>query len=79
VDGTRRHSAPFYLNEGTNVRGWVHIDDLIQIYVRLVEAAAAGGGSVSWGLNVSTLLKISFESSWTILNTLIGDKSTEFY
>jgi len=41
--------APFYMNEGTNTRGWVHIDDVIGLYVPLVEAAVAGGGSVTWG------------------------------
>jgi hypothetical protein len=44
--------APFYTNEGTNSRGWTHIDDVMRLYVPLIEAAVAGGGSVSWGREV---------------------------
>lgn len=54
VEGIRQLNAPFYLNEGSNVRGWVHIDDFTQIYVSLVEAALAGGGPVTWGKQVSS-------------------------
>jgi len=55
--------APFYCNEGTNTRGWVHIDDLMDLYVPLVEAAVAGGGSVTWGKEVRTrLLATLFKS-----------------
>lgn len=53
VQGIRKVGAPFYLNEGSNIRGWVHIDDFTRIYVSLVEAAAAGGGNVTWGKEVS--------------------------
>jgi nucleoside-diphosphate-sugar epimerase len=31
---------PFYVNDGTNTRSWVHIDDLMKLYTRVVEAAA---------------------------------------
>jgi hypothetical protein len=34
----------FYHKEGTNTRSWVHIDDLMRLYVRVVEAAASGFG-----------------------------------
>ncbi|EME42192.1 hypothetical protein DOTSEDRAFT_89648 [Dothistroma septosporum NZE10] len=34
--------APFYGGEGTNTRSWVHIEDLVQLYSRLIEAAVAG-------------------------------------
>ena len=49
VKEIKKIGAPFYCNEGTNARGWVHIDDLMDLYARLVEAAVAGSGSVSWG------------------------------
>jgi nucleoside-diphosphate-sugar epimerase len=42
----------FYFNEGTNTRSWVHIDDLMQVYLKLVEAAASGGEGATWGLEV---------------------------
>jgi hypothetical protein len=32
---------PFYYNEGTNARSWVHIDDLMRVYLHVVEAAAS--------------------------------------
>lgn len=44
---------PFYTGSGANRRTWVHIDDLMKIYVALVEAAAAGGGEAVWGKEVS--------------------------
>jgi nucleoside-diphosphate-sugar epimerase len=30
----------FYVNQGENTRSWVHIDDLMSLYLRVVEAAA---------------------------------------
>ncbi|KAH8590665.1 nucleoside-diphosphate-sugar epimerase [Bisporella sp. PMI_857] len=39
----------FYTGSGSNTRSWVHIDDLVSIYLKLVEAAAAGGGTADWG------------------------------
>jgi hypothetical protein len=50
---TKKFGAPFYVNEGTNARGWVHVNNLMYIFVTLVEKAAAGDGSVSWGKEVS--------------------------
>lgn len=32
----------FYYGDGTNTRSWVHIDDLMRVYLKVVEAAAAG-------------------------------------
>lgn len=32
----------FYHGEGTNTRSWVHVDDLMQLYLSVVEAAASG-------------------------------------
>lgn len=45
----------FYANSGTNTRSWVHIDDLVQVYLKLVEAAVAGGGIADWGREVRDL------------------------
>ncbi|KAI0554299.1 NAD(P)-binding protein [Xylaria curta] len=49
VEAIKKLGKPFYLQDGSNMRGWVHIDDFVQIYISLVEAAVTGGGSVSWG------------------------------
>ncbi|KAI4935004.1 hypothetical protein J4E86_011446 [Alternaria arbusti] len=32
---------PFYYNDGTNTRSWVHIDDLMRLYLHVVEAAVS--------------------------------------
>jgi nucleoside-diphosphate-sugar epimerase len=53
IKESRKIGAPFYTNEGSNTRGWVHIDDVMGLYVPLVEAAVAGGGSATWGRQVS--------------------------
>lgn len=41
----------FYYNEGTNTRSWVHIDDLMRIYLRVVEAAASSSDKKNFGWN----------------------------
>jgi nucleoside-diphosphate-sugar epimerase len=43
--------AAFYTEDGGSTRGWVHIEDLMKVYLALVEAAAAGGGGITWGRN----------------------------
>lgn len=53
VESVQRLGVSFYMKEGSNARGWVHIDDLTKIYVSLVEAAASGNETVSWGKHVS--------------------------
>lgn len=32
----------FYYGEGSNTRSWVHIDDLMRLYLKVVEAAVSG-------------------------------------
>ncbi|KAF2654419.1 nucleoside-diphosphate-sugar epimerase [Lophiostoma macrostomum CBS 122681] len=39
----------FYHEEGTNTKSWVHIDDLMTLYLKLVEAAANRGEGAEWG------------------------------
>ncbi|KAK0744877.1 hypothetical protein B0T21DRAFT_280338 [Apiosordaria backusii] len=51
VNNTKR---AFYTQSGENTRSWVHIDDLTALYMKLIEAAAAGGGNADWGLQVRT-------------------------
>ena len=43
---------PFYTESGSNRRSWVHINDFMELYVALVEAAVAGGGEADWGKEV---------------------------
>ncbi|KAK4663574.1 hypothetical protein QC763_609630 [Podospora pseudopauciseta] len=46
INNTKR---AFYTQSGGNARSWVHIDDLVAVYIKLGEAAAAGGGNADWG------------------------------
>ena len=38
---------PFYYNQGTNTRSWVHINDLMRLYLHVVEAAVSSLSSSS--------------------------------
>ncbi|KAI4701850.1 hypothetical protein J4E89_010541 [Alternaria sp. Ai002NY15] len=38
---------PFYYNQGANTRSWVHIDDLMRLYLHVVEAAVSSLSSTS--------------------------------
>ncbi|KAK3112155.1 hypothetical protein LTR53_011858 [Teratosphaeriaceae sp. CCFEE 6253] len=49
VAEAKKVGAMFYAGEGANARSWVHIEDLMQVYVRLVEAAVDGGRGADWG------------------------------
>lgn len=40
--------AAFYVGEGGNRRGWVHLEDVVDVYLRLVESAVAGKKE-GWG------------------------------
>jgi nucleoside-diphosphate-sugar epimerase len=42
----------FYVGKGTNTRSWAHIEDVMQVYLKVVEAAAAGGHGATWGKEV---------------------------
>ena len=52
VEEIKKTGSAFYANEGTNTRSWVHIEDLMTIYLKLVEAAVVGGGNANWGKDV---------------------------
>ena len=45
LNGIKKVGAPFYVGEGTNTRSWVHIEDIITVYMKLVEAAVSGSGA----------------------------------
>lgn len=43
IEGTKNLGGRvFFYGEGTNTRSWVHMDDLMVLYLKVVEAAAAG-------------------------------------
>lgn len=41
--------APLIYGEGANTRSWVHVNDLMRLYLHIIEAAASGGGNATWG------------------------------
>ncbi|KAF2278880.1 NAD(P)-binding protein [Westerdykella ornata] len=49
VNEAKKYGRVFYYNEGANTSSWVHIQDLMQVYLRVIEAAAAGGEGATWG------------------------------
>ncbi|KAK5687720.1 hypothetical protein LTS10_001860 [Elasticomyces elasticus] len=49
VAEAKKVGATFYANDGSNGRSWVHIDDLMAVYMEVVEAAAKGGDGADWG------------------------------
>lgn len=52
IEESKKEGAVFYGGEGTNTRSWVHIEDLMTVYLKLVEAAVSGGGGADWGKEV---------------------------
>ncbi|KAK5712105.1 hypothetical protein LTR15_012174 [Elasticomyces elasticus] len=56
VAEARKVGATFYANDGSNGRSWVHIDDLMVVYMKVVEAAANGGDGADWGKEVSIVI-----------------------
>jgi nucleoside-diphosphate-sugar epimerase len=42
----------FYLGSGENMRGVTHIDDVVDLFLILLEHAVQGGGSAQWGKEV---------------------------
>ena len=44
----------FYAQSGANRGSWVHVDDLMKGYLKLVETAVAGGGDAVWVKEVSS-------------------------
>jgi nucleoside-diphosphate-sugar epimerase len=52
LDEAKLVGAALYAGEGKNTRSWVHIEDLMTVYLKLIEAAVAGGGGADWGREV---------------------------
>ncbi|KAF2873538.1 NAD(P)-binding protein [Massariosphaeria phaeospora] len=49
IDEAKKLGAAFYYGDGSNFKSWVHIEDLMHWYLKVVEAAASGGGGLDWG------------------------------
>ncbi|KAH6622409.1 NAD(P)-binding protein [Boeremia exigua] len=46
VAEARKRGGVFYVGDGGNARSWVHVEDLMRLYLRVVEAAAGGDAEV---------------------------------
>lgn len=57
VEALLKHKEAFYLGEGNNIRGVVHISDVIDLFLLILEEAMQGGGKADWGRDVSGLLR----------------------
>lgn len=57
----------FYLGKGENLRSLVHIQDVVDAFLLLVDNAVRGGGEAQWGLDVSLP-----HSSRFLTNILLG-------
>jgi nucleoside-diphosphate-sugar epimerase len=52
IDGIKNLGGKvFYYGEGTNTRSWVHMDELMVVYMQIVEAAASGGDAAGGYFN----------------------------
>lgn len=52
VESLLKHKEAFHLGEGKNFRAVAHIDDVIEVFLLLVEEALKGGGNAQWGQEV---------------------------
>ncbi|KAI9684293.1 MAG: hypothetical protein M1822_005766 [Bathelium mastoideum] len=49
VEALMQHKEAFYLGKGENIRAVTHIDDVVALFMLLLEGALQGGGDVHWG------------------------------
>jgi len=67
----------FYLGKGENTRGMVHVEDLAELYVLLVEDAVAGGKRADWGKDAFFFCEkgeVSAKETSTALGKILTNK-----
>lgn len=74
--GIIEKGSPFYTQSGANRRGWVHIEDLMKIYLALVEDAVAGGKRAIWGKEVSMNLSPGAFQPFSITQLILNCRVT---
>jgi hypothetical protein len=52
VEALLKYKEAFYLGEGNNIRAVTHIDDVVSLFVIMIEQALQGGGTAEWGKEV---------------------------
>lgn len=48
----------FYTGSGSNVYSRVHVEDVAQVFLKLIESAAAGGQGADWGREVCSIYSL---------------------
>jgi nucleoside-diphosphate-sugar epimerase len=49
VEALIKHKEAFYLGDGDNMRAVTHIDDVVDIFILLIDEALKDGGRAQWG------------------------------
>ncbi|KAF2097818.1 NAD(P)-binding protein [Rhizodiscina lignyota] len=49
VEALLEHKEAFYLGEGNNIRAVTHIDDVVNLFILILEKAIEGGSGADWG------------------------------
>lgn len=64
-DESVKKGATFYLGSGSNIYSRVHVADVAQVFLKLIESAARGGQGAEWGREVRIHLILFFNSEET--------------
>jgi nucleoside-diphosphate-sugar epimerase len=49
-----QYKEAFYLGEGNNIRAVTHLDDVVELFILVLDQALQGGGKAQWGKEVCT-------------------------
>jgi hypothetical protein len=67
VDELLKQKEAFYLGEGQSMRAVTHIDDVVDLFIILLEQALQGGGNAQWGREVRFFFFYIFAQSLTLV------------
>lgn len=59
VETLLKGNKPFYLGRGENFRAVVHINDIVDLFLLLINEALLGGGKAQWGREVHSIMQPS--------------------
>jgi nucleoside-diphosphate-sugar epimerase len=69
-----QRGKPFQIGEGKNIWTQIHVYDLSNLYLHLVEAAAAGGGNATWN-DKGYYFAENGEFEWGAMARKIGEEA----
>jgi nucleoside-diphosphate-sugar epimerase len=58
VEALLKHKEAFYLGHGDNIRAVTHIDDVVDLFMLILEGAIEDNGKVSWGKEVCAFISL---------------------